>query len=135
MQLSPTALNRAANSTLGAVPACASAAYGAQATEVFPRLAACFVVAVCTVLSVRGYRLGVTCDSTRVTVRGYLHTRVIMREHITEVTDFPAIRWTARTGRSRWTPVTAFMTSPSETAGPRLSKNNNTTKLRRWATR
>lgn len=84
-------------------------------------------------IAVRGYRLGVTCDNKNATIRGYVRTRVIAREHITAVSDFPAIRWTTRTGRKRWTPITAFMTTPSETAGSRLSKERITAKLRRWA--
>lgn len=133
MELSPSTLNRLANSSLGAVPAVGGIAYGIQASDGFQRLVAWFAVIGLAFLAIRGYRLGVTCDNTKATIRGYLRTRVIEKERITGITDFPAVRWTTRTGRRRWTPITALMTSPSETAGTRLSKERNTAKLRRWA--
>lgn len=133
MELSPSTSNRLANSSLGAVPAVGGVAYGIQASDGFPRLAAWFAVIGLTLLAIRGYRLGVTCDNTKATIRGYLGTRVIEKQHITGITDFPAVRWTTRTGHKRWTPITAFMTGPSETAGTRLSKVSNTAKLRHWA--
>jgi hypothetical protein len=133
MELSLSTLNRLANSSLGAVPAAGGVAYGVQASDGFPRIVAWFAVVVCVVLAVRGYRLGVTCDNTKATIRGYLRTRVIEKERITGITDFPAVRWTTRTGHKRWTPITALLTSSSETAGTRLSKERNTAKLRRWA--
>jgi hypothetical protein len=128
-------LNRLANSSLGAVPAVTAVAYVAQASSGFARLMACFVVIGFAILAVRGYRLGVTCERGRLTIRGYLRTRVITRECITEITDFPAVRWTARKGGKRWTPITGFMTSPSEASATRLHKAHATRKLRRWAER
>ena len=110
MELSPSTLGRLANSGLGAVPAVAGVAYAAQASTSFARLAACFAVVGFAVLAVRGYQLGVVCEHSRMVVRGYLCTRVISRERITGITDFPAVRWTAHTGGKRWTPITAFMT-------------------------
>lgn len=133
MELSPSMLNRLANSGLGAIPAVGGVAYATQASDGSPRLAAWAAVIGLVFITVRGYRLGVTCDNSKATIRGYLRTRVITREHITAVSDFPAIRWTTRTGRKRWTPITAFITSPSETAGSRLSKERIIAKLRRWA--
>jgi len=135
VELSPPMLNRLANSSLGAVPAAAAIAYVAQATTGFSRLTACFAVIGFVILSVRGYRLGVTCERGRLSIRGYLRTRVIARECITEITDFPAVRWSAREGGKRWTPITAFMTSPSEASATRLHKVHVTRKLRRWAGR
>ncbi|WP_234425832.1 hypothetical protein, partial [Streptomyces kebangsaanensis] len=85
------------------------------------------------VLAVRGYRLGVTCEHSRLVIRGYLRTRVIDRERIMEITDFPAVRWTVRNGRKRWTPLTAFMTSPGEISATRLHKDRAIGKLRQWA--
>lgn len=135
MQLSPTPLNRLANSCLGVVPAVAGIAYAAQADHAVSRLAAGLAVIAFAVLAVRGYRLGVTCEHARMTVRGYLRTRVIDREHISEVTDFPAVRWTDRTGRARWTPLVAFRTSPGEFPATRLRKERAVSRLRRWARR
>ncbi|KUN64680.1 hypothetical protein AQJ46_30070 [Streptomyces canus] len=133
MELSPSTLNRLANSALGAIPAAVGVAYATQADGGYSRLVAWAAVIGFAFIAVRGYRLGVTCDNRKATIRGYLRTRVIVREHITAVSDFPAFRWTTRTGRKRWTPITAFMASPSETAGSRLSKERITAKLRRWA--
>ncbi|MEU3973666.1 hypothetical protein [Streptomyces bacillaris] len=135
MQLSPTPLNRLANSCLGVVPAVAGIAYAAQADHGVSRLVAGLVVIAFVVLAVRGYRLGVTCEHARMTVRGYLRTRVIDRERISEVTDFPAVRWTAPSGHQRWTPLMAFRTSPGEFSATRLSKEHAVSKLRRWARR
>lgn len=133
MELSPSPLNRIANSCLGAIPAVVGVAYATQASDGSARLVAWAAVIGLVFIAVRGYRLGVTCDNSKATIRGYVRTRVIMREHITAVSDLPAIRWTTGTGRKRWTPITAFMTSPSETTGTRLSKERITAKLRRWA--
>jgi hypothetical protein len=38
-------------------------------------------------LAIGGYRLGVTCDNTKATIRGYLGTRVIEKERLTGITD------------------------------------------------
>ncbi|MFD3958260.1 MULTISPECIES: hypothetical protein [Streptomyces] len=135
MQLSPTPLNRLANSCLGVVPAVAGIAYAVQADRGVLRLAAGLVVIAFAVLAVRGYRLGVTCEHVRMTVRGYLRTRVIDRERISEITDFPAVRWTDRTGRKRWTPLLALRTSPGEFPAIRLHKERAVSRLRRWAQR
>ncbi|MFB8124077.1 hypothetical protein ACFVG1_01575 [Streptomyces bacillaris] len=135
MQLSPTPLNRLANSCLGVVPAVAGIAYAVQADHGVLRLAAGLVVIAFAVLAVRGYRLGVTCEHARMTVRGYLRTRVIDRERISEVTDFSAVRWTDRTGRKRWTPLLALRTSPAEFPAIRLHKERAVSRLRRWAQR
>ncbi len=86
-------------------------------------------------LSVRGYRLGVTCERGRLSIRGYLRTRVIAREDVTEITDFPAVRWTTRKGGERWTPITAFMTNASELSTTRLHKARAMRELRQWAGR
>ncbi|MFJ9569995.1 hypothetical protein [Streptomyces bacillaris] len=135
MQLSPTPLNRLANSCLGVVPAVAGIAYVVQADHGVLRFAAGLAVIAFAVLAVRGYRLGVTCEHARMTVRGYLRTRVIDRERISEVTDFPAVRWTAPSGRQRWTPLAALRTSPGEFPATRLHKERAVSKLRRWARR
>lgn len=133
MEQSPTTLNRLANSGLGAVPAVACIAYATQADTAVARLAAGLAVIGFAVLAVRGYRLGVTCEHSRLVIRGYLRTRVIDRERIMEITDFPAVRWTVRNGRKRWTPLTAFMTSPGEISATRLHKDRAIGKLRQWA--
>jgi len=59
-------------------------------------------------LAVRGYRQGVEYGPAGIEVRGLLRTRRIDIARITEITDFPAVRWTATSGRARWTPIFAF---------------------------
>ncbi|MDK1476650.1 hypothetical protein QNO07_25145 [Streptomyces sp. 549] len=132
MELFPSMSNRLANSALGVLPAVGGLAYAVQAEGGVQRLVAWLAVIGSTSLAARGYRLGVTCDRTTATIRGYLRTRVIEKERITGITDFPAVSWTTRSGRRRWTPISAFLTSPAETAGTRMSKEQNTAKLRRW---
>lgn len=135
MDLSPSTLNRLGNSILGVVPAVVSIAYTAQADRGMLRLVGSLAVIGFGVLAVRGYRLGVTYEHSRMMVRGYLRTRVIDRERISEITDFPAVRWTARNGRKRWTPLTVFMTSPGEFSATRLPKERAISRLRQWARR
>jgi len=135
VELSPSMSTRLANSSLGVVPGVGAVAYAPQAGSGFSRVAACFAVMGFAALSVRGYRLGVTCERGRLSIRGYLRTRVIPREYITEITDFPAVRWTTRKGGERWTPIAAFTTNPSELSTTRLHKAGAIRELRQWAGR
>jgi hypothetical protein len=133
MEPSPLMLNRLANSALGAAPAAGGIAYVVQAGDPLPRLAACLVAIGFAVIAIRGYRLGVRCEHATLVIRGYLRTRVIARESITGITNFPAVRWTTHRGRKRWTPITAFMTSSDEISATRRHKEQALGKLRRWA--
>ncbi|MFG3013269.1 hypothetical protein ACGFZB_22925 [Streptomyces cinerochromogenes] len=133
MELSPLTLNRLANSILGAGPAAGGVAYAVRADDVLSRLAACLAAIGFAVIAIRGYRLGVRCEHATLVIRGYLRTRVIARESITGITDFPAVRWTTHRGRKRWTPITAFMTSTGEISATRLHKERALGKLQRWA--
>ncbi|WP_329297874.1 hypothetical protein OG410_04305 [Streptomyces sp. NBC_00659] len=135
MEHSLSTRNRLGNSGLAVVPAVAATAYAVQADDSMPRLVAILAVLGFAALAVRGYRLGVTYDHSRITIRGYSRTRVIDRDHIKEVTDFPAVRWTARNGRERWTPLTAFMTSTGEFSTTRIHKERALKKLRQWVRR
>ena len=132
MELAPSRWGRLANSGLGVVPAAGSLLYTAQAHGVYPRLAGCTMLLVLVVIAVRGYRLGVSCKDTELTVRGYLRTRTIPRGSITEITGFPAVRWTDPRGRGRWSPLWAFHTSSREPARTRAAKERDTEALRRW---
>lgn len=123
---------RLANSGLGLVPAAGSLVYTAQAPDGYPRLAGCTVLLVCVVIAVRGYRLGVSCGDAELTVRGYLWTRTIPRGSITEITGFPAVRWTDSRGRGHWSPLWAFHTSSGEPTRTTAAKERNTEALRRW---
>ncbi|MGW1531046.1 hypothetical protein [Streptomyces aureus] len=124
--------NRLANAALGVVPAVAGVACALDAGSWPPRLGAAAAVTGFAVLAVRGYRLGVTWDQRRLTVRGHLRTRVIHREQITEITDFPAVRWRTPEGRTRWTPLTDLVTASGEFAKTRHRKERSLKKLRGW---
>ncbi|HEY9369816.1 hypothetical protein [Streptomyces sp.] len=129
VELVPTVPNRIANTVLGGAPAVGFAVYAAQGAGWAAAVALAFLA-----LAVRGWRAGVRCEPGRLVVRGYLWTRRIERSRITAVTDFPAVRWTARRGRPRWTPILVLVASPAETAGVYRRKQENTARLRRWAT-
>ncbi|GGW51973.1 hypothetical protein GCM10010503_31150 [Streptomyces lucensis JCM 4490] len=133
MELAPSTLNRLANSVLGAAPAAGAIACAVQADGALSRLAACLGAIGFAVIAVRDYRLGVSCRRATLVIRGYLRTRVIPRESITGITDFPAVRWTTHRGRKRWTPITAFVTSTDEISATRLHKERALGKLQRWA--
>ncbi|MFF4059383.1 hypothetical protein ACFYZ8_21940 [Streptomyces sp. NPDC001668] len=132
VELAPSRWGRLANSGLGVVPAAGSLVCTAQAPGAYPRLAGCTVLLVCVVIAVRGYRLGVLCRDAELTVRGYLWTRTILRGSITEITGFPAVRWTDSRGRGRWSPLWVFHTSSREPARTTAAKERNTEALRRW---
>ncbi|MFD8076102.1 hypothetical protein ACFV3E_26020 [Streptomyces sp. NPDC059718] len=74
MEPSPTGPDRLANGCPGALPAGGRVAYAAQAGAPSARLVACVLAVVPAVLAVRGYGL-----PGRVTIRGYVRTRVIAR--------------------------------------------------------
>ena len=64
-------------------------------------------------VGIRGAVMRVACESDRVRVRGLLYSRTIPMSRITSVTPFPALVWRSRSGRSRWTPMSALLTGPS----------------------
>lgn len=84
-------------------------------------------------LAWRGYRMGAETRGSSVTVWGLLRTRVIAREAISEVTDFPAIVWTDAVGRSHWSPVLAFQTPPRALSGIAEHHAACVKRLRQWA--
>ncbi|MGX1477774.1 UNVERIFIED_CONTAM: hypothetical protein RKD50_006582 [Streptomyces canus] len=67
MELSPSPLNRLADSGLGAIPAVVGVAYATQASDGSARLVAWATVIGLAFIAVRGNRLGVTCDSSKAT--------------------------------------------------------------------
>jgi hypothetical protein len=85
------------------------------------------------VLAVRGYRLGVEYTREHATVRGYLGTRTVARSSIVEVTGFPALGWRTTGGRTRWTPILAFVEAGRVL--PVVSRHNEQCmeRLHRWA--
>jgi hypothetical protein len=84
-------------------------------------------------LALRGYRMGAETRSGSVIIWGMLRTRVIPRDAIAEITDFPAVVWTDLVGNRRWSPLLAFQT-PSR-ALPGIAEHHAACaqRLRKWA--
>jgi hypothetical protein len=122
-------VNRLANSMPGAV--LISFGLAALVGE-GPAVAAGVLTLIGFVIAVRGYRLGAQTHNDSVTVCGMLRSRAIPRTAITQITDYPAIVWTDRAGKQRWTPVLAFLT-PSRTL-PGVAEHHATClkRLRQW---
>ncbi|MER6423876.1 hypothetical protein [Streptomyces sp. NPDC001137] len=135
MEILPPRPARVACAAPWVVPAAGAVVFGAGSADALSWSAAGAVLALSVMLTVRGYRIGVRCEADRLVVRGLLWTRVIPRQWIRAVTDFPAVRWQTAAGRSRWTPVTAFMSSTGEPASLREAKAKCLAQLRRWARR
>lgn len=135
MELLPPLAARLANGCLGALGTAASAAYAAGAEGASALAAAGAVALGSGWLAVRGYRLRVVCADGRVTVHGFLRTRVIPRAAVSEVTDLPAVKWTTASGRRRWTPVTALIGFSGELPGIARDKRRGLAELRRWVRR
>ena len=110
--LRPLVVTRFANATPGAAVLVMGVALAAAAAAPLALSLPGWTIATFgVVLMVRGFRAGVRMDRDSVRVYGYLWTRTIPRRCTFDVTTFPAIRWTGRSGRSRWTPMLMFMTS------------------------
>jgi hypothetical protein len=84
------------------------------------------------VVAVRGYRLGVVCGDGRVVVRGLLWSRSVSADRVVEVTPFPALRWEAVNGRTRWTPITAFLSSGRQLPFVTRHSEHCVDQLERW---
>ena len=124
-------MNRLANSMPGAVLVgfgLAALVVGHGATKAAGVLAVLGVV-----LAVRGYRLAAETHHDSVTVYGMLRTRVISRAAITQITDDPAIIWTDPAGKTRSTPVLAFLTPTRTVPGVAQHHTVCVNQLRQWA--
>ncbi|MDX2678065.1 hypothetical protein [Streptomyces soliscabiei] len=135
MEILPPRPVRVAYAAPWVVPAVGAVAYGAECPDALSWGAAAVVLALGGTLTVRGYRIGVSCEADRLVVRGPLWTRAIPRQRIRAVTDFPAVRWETAAGRGRWTPVTAFVSGADELASLSDAKAQCVARLRRWARR
>jgi hypothetical protein len=135
VEILPPTTARVACAVPWVVPAAGAVAYGAASRDALSWCASGAVLALCCVLTVRGYRLGVRCEADRLVVRGLLWTRAIPRQDIRTVTDFPAVRWETASGRGRWTPVTAFISGTGELTSLREAKARCVVRLRHWVRR
>jgi hypothetical protein len=100
-----------------------------------PATAAGLLALIGIVLAVRGYRLSAETHNDSVTVCGMLRSRVIPRAAISQITDYPAIVWTDRAGKKRWTPVLAFLTPSRTLPGVAAHHAACLNRLRHWARR
>lgn len=104
MHLRPAIVNRIANAGPGFILIVVGAAVFLEANLRIGAAGAA-VSALGVVLLIRGFRMSVECRDGSLTVHGLLRSRAIARRAVTEVTDFPAIRWVDRSERRRWTPL------------------------------
>ena len=81
-------------------------------------------------VAVRGALMRVACEPDRVRVQGLIYSRSIPISEITSVTAFPALTWRSRSGRSRWTPMSALITGPSNPGTYRSASDD----ARQWIT-
>lgn len=93
---------------------------------------AAVLAAVGVILAIRGYRLGVRCDSDTFTVRGIFRSRTIDRSMILDITAFPAVRWTSRSGTTIWTPIIAFAEPGTVIASVANRNEQAIAELERW---
>ena len=128
-------ITRLANMLPGVLPVGFGIEWWFGATGVLHQVGAATLAGVGVTLSVRGYRLGVSCDSTTMTVRGLFWSRRIPRSSVREITHFPAVRWSGRSGRIVWTPIIAFA-EPGRVI-PQIERRNEeaTDELRHWVGR
>ena len=108
----PLLVTRFANTAPGAAVLLFGVVVAVGVSDPFgPSLVVWAVTGVGVVLIVRSFRAGVRVNDHSVTVYGYVWSRTIRRRSMIDLTTFPALRWTSRSGRSHWTPLLMFMTS------------------------
>lgn len=137
MELRPLLRARVAHTLLGLVPAGIAVEVWQDGT-VPPWLAATFAPALAflgVLVAVRALRMGVTCRDGTARVRGLLLSRAVPRVAVTEVTDFPALRWQDATGRRRWTPLSCSGTTGGVLGSVRDHNSEQLGILRRWVRR
>ncbi len=134
MELFPSLAGRLALSGLFVILAIGSLVYEVHPKGIYLFATAAPMIAF-TILAIRGFRIGVICKNSDVTIRGLLWTRTIPRASITEITDFPAVRWLTPDGRKRWTPIYVFRSNSRQLAKTMAMNECNIIKLRRWVKR
>ena len=86
-------------------------------------------------LAVRAYWVGVQADERTVRVKGLLWSRTIPIDRIKRITTFPAISWTAPSGRTRWTPIYAFTEFGGAIRRVHAHNTQTTDQLQQWVGR
>lgn len=97
-------------------------------------LAALLLVASAYVVA-RSFRMRVCLSDGKLEVCGWLWSRTIAASAVTEVTDFPAIRWRDASDRQRWTPIIGLMSSGRELGFITRHNDEQVRHLRRWVKR
>ncbi|SDN85868.1 hypothetical protein [Geodermatophilus sp. DSM 45219] len=134
MELRALLRARVAHALLGLVPAGTGVEVW-QDEAVPPWLAATLapaLVVLGVLVAVRALRMGLTCRDGTALVQGLLLSRAVPRVAVTEVTDFPALRWQDATGRRRWTPLSCFGTTGGVLQSVRDHNSEQLGILRRW---
>jgi len=90
------------------------------------------VLVVGAILSLRVYRMGVTCTDSALVVRRLFSTRTISRSAISSVQEgprMPGVSWRAENGKSRWIPLLLFNGGLPFT---RRLKDSQLSKIMKW---
>lgn len=135
VELRPLLITRLASMVPGVVLVGFGIEWWFAAAAVLHQVGAAVLAGVGVALSVRGYRLGVRCDSTTMTVRGLFWGRRIPRSSIRAITYFPAVRWSSRSGRIVWTPIIAFAEPWRVIPQVQMRNEEATDELRQWVGR
>lgn len=133
MRLAPLPVTRAANAAIGILVVVTG--LGLITDAGLPNLVhglGVILILVGVALAVRGWRLCVICDQGEVEIRGLLRNRTISRSRITELTDFPALRWHRAGGRVGWTPIVALMGTGRALAFVSRHNDEQLRRLGRW---
>ncbi len=134
MELRPLLVTRLANGALGTAVTGSAVLVAAEppwsGAWVLP--AAMLTALAGCVLTVRGYRLRVRCLDRTVHVHGWLRTRSVPAPAVSEVTDFPALRWRTASGRQHWTPLSAFVLTNGVIEPVRAHHEACTRRLAAW---
>ena len=77
--------------------------------------------------------MGAEARSGSVIIWGMLRTRVIPRDALAEITDFPSVAWRDPVGNRRWSPLLAFQTPSRALKGIAEHHAANVQQLRKWA--
>jgi hypothetical protein len=132
VEIRPLLITRIASMLPGGVLIGFGVEWWFEATGDRDLVGAVVLAAVGVVLAVRGYRLAVRYDSETLTVRGMFRSRRIQKSSIRDITVFPAVRWSSRSGRTVWTPIIAF--AELNTVIPPVERRNEQAigELERW---
>ena len=132
MELRPLLITRIANMLPGSVLIGLGVEWWFEATVDRYLVGAAVLAAVGVIVAIRGYRVGARYDGETLTVRGMFWSRKIHRSRIRDITEFPAVRWFRRSGRTVWTPIIAF--AELNTVIPPVARRNEQAieELQRW---